>query len=623
MALKPNPYRKRTPPLRQNSPKRSPLRHLSPKKAASPSPCATSPSPPLDPHAHLPPLPICGIQNLPSGHIQPSVWHLPLPDDGVLERLRESGFALRPSEGARIVLPEAEVLRKLNTGVKKVRANDVLRLPQHSGAEPGGKAPVASFLSALATHYARRKDELSPDFFARLCLDYNGKVIDELGFYVGVLRLLLSSGAGHLVEVFRPLLPLAWRKSDLVWLDGRVKEDVRFQMGIARRVVGVARSNGVAVNGTRREHAASARESGGLVRESDSRVVVLRVPDARLRAILHGERDTHPAITDPTNESALPTDNTGTATQQNAESDRPTMDDLAITDGSPTTHEPAPIQRKKKAPRNGYRAVQVSHIVGIDESSSSATTPAATSPHRPASPAAKKSLIVILSPKATRPAPSPPDEPPAKKVKTRRTKQPTPPNTSSPTPSPPKTKDQPTSLPSASSILHLGPIYPTRRSILSRASKPYLHALCGVRFMHPQDVQRHHNGQGGRPGCWEKSGKEKGRVWDEDESCRVSLKDVEYRECREGWVVVDWGSAGRVEGVVGEAEEVVEGEVEEQQEGKKGSKAKMKGVSKRRKTEVEDGEEDDVDDDAKVAEKRQKTEADVARAAALGLRMRK
>ena len=64
-------------------------------------------------------------------------------------------------------------------------------------------------------------------------------------------------------------------------------------------------------------------------------------------------------------------------------------------------------------------------------------------------------------------------------------------------------------------------------------------------FGHPAEVQRHHNGQGGRPGCWEKSGKPEGEdgKWDSHESCKIKLAEVQYVKVQEGWVVTSWGSA--------------------------------------------------------------------------------
>lgn len=72
-------------------------------------------------------------------------------------------------------------------------------------------------------------------------------------------------------------------------------------------------------------------------------------------------------------------------------------------------------------------------------------------------------------------------------------------------------------------------------------------------FGHPAEVARHHNGQGGRPGCWEKSGKPAGDEgsWDKDESCKVKLSDLQYVKVQEGWVVTSWGSAA-VKKVLGE-----------------------------------------------------------------------
>lgn len=86
-------------------------------------------------------------------------------------------------------------------------------------------------------------------------------------------------------------------------------------------------------------------------------------------------------------------------------------------------------------------------------------------------------------------------------------------------------------------------VYPTRRAILSRPlTKPYIHALCRQRFGHPQDVRRHHIGQGGRPGCWERNGKPD-REWDEHESCKVTFGDLVVKKVEGGFVVLDWGNA--------------------------------------------------------------------------------
>jgi hypothetical protein len=117
----------------------------------------------------------------------------------------------------------------------------------------------------------------------------------------------------------------------------------------------------------------------------------------------------------------------------------------------------------------------------------------------------------------------------------------------------------------ASTITHLGPVYRDKRAILSRpATKPYIHGLCGMRFGHPAEVQRHHVGQGGRPGCWEKKGKpgsDEGGDWDAHESCKVTLNDLVYRRVREGFVVTSWGDVRGVEGLREGEDEGIRGEV--------------------------------------------------------------
>lgn len=126
-------------------------------------------------------------------------------------------------------------------------------------------------------------------------------------------------------------------------------------------------------------------------------------------------------------------------------------------------------------------------------------------------------------------------------------------NTPTPTLSTPLPTERASKLPLASSIVHLGTVYPTTRAILARSHKPYIHALCGMTFGHPAEVARHHNGQGGRPGCWEKSDKptDDAGLWDRDESCKVKLSDLQYVKVQEGWVVTSWGSAA-VKKVLGE-----------------------------------------------------------------------
>lgn len=61
--------------------------------------------------------------------------------------------------------------------------------------------------------------------------------------------------------------------------------------------------------------------------------------------------------------------------------------------------------------------------------------------------------------------------------------------------------------PSASEISYVGPIYATKRDVLARDSRPYIHDLCGQHFRHPEDIKAHHAGKSGKPGCARKKNK--------------------------------------------------------------------------------------------------------------------
>jgi len=49
--------------------------------------------------------------------------------------------------------------------------------------------------------------------------------------------------------------------------------------------------------------------------------------------------------------------------------------------------------------------------------------------------------------------------------------------------------------PPVADIEHVGPVFPTKRAVLMRQSRPYVHAVCGAAFLHPGDVKLHHVGR--------------------------------------------------------------------------------------------------------------------------------
>ncbi|KAK6438535.1 hypothetical protein LTR95_005265 [Oleoguttula sp. CCFEE 5521] len=464
----------------------------------------------------------------------------------------------------------------MESGVRTAR-----RVEKQGGMRRDGDAE--GFLGALHGHFAGRGDELSAGFLAGLCDSYNTGTLDERGLYVGLLRLLINTKGMHLLEQFRSLLPASWKATDLSWLECAVAEDCAWQAKVAGMVIG----------------------SGRVV--------------------------------------STPLVKWATATDVSFVVDKMEID--VESDGEEV--EIKKVIRKKKRPLGGFRAQRVSHIVGILEESADVAeyveqpkvkkqlaAPKAT-PRKPARRAPTKAAVVTAqndhSPLSISPAP--PSTPSPLSAKSDSPFHPT--AASTPLPAP-KTNLRNISIPTLSADTNPGTgtstdlvkIFPTRRSILSLASKPYTHALCGATFPHPSDVRQHHNGKVGSKSCWVKHGSPAGREWDEDPNCKVRIGagdgkvevDVlrgvrgerEGREGFRGYRVRSWGAwaallGSKDDGAGADASEEVEA---------------MTGVKD------DDGVEDQEECEAPVAKKR-KVEMErgvgscAEKVAELGLRARK
>lgn len=106
-------------------------------------------------------------------------------------------------------------------------------------------------------------------------------------------------------------------------------------------------------------------------------------------------------------------------------------------------------------------------------------------------------------------------------------------------------------LPPASSVPHVGPVFSDSKAIIYRASKPYIHGICGRAYAHPNDVRHHHEGLGGgtRKGC-KGTGKDKHLRWDDHPSCKIALKMLNYVSVAEGVVILDQESLDKVNAAI-------------------------------------------------------------------------
>jgi hypothetical protein len=438
--------------------------------------------------------------------------------------------------------------------------------------------PVNSYFASLLQHYAQRSDKVTPHLFAQLGKDYRSGQSDEQSFYMASYRLLFETNATHLAPGLRTFLPSVWGELELGWLHEEIENDSKRDREAARENIGDL-----------------ARLMENFAKASDVSIV----SPAAVRGL-----------------------------------------DL---EANPT----APAAEKKRKPIRGFRATYdpppneidtpLCPLVPATQGNSTKKSSHHLSPAIRASPSFNRHPTIspsLSTAKSTS----------RKQTKTK-TKLPTSPLREVSEPSSPTstlaTKRESKPLPLASAVRHLGPIYPSTRAVLARSHKPYIHAMCGQRFGHPAEVQRHHNGQSGRPGCWEKSGKPDGEdgQWDRDVSCKIKLSDLEYMKVQEGWVVTSWGSAN-VEGVREGEDEEVDGGTVVASTTEPGKGMKRKAVAKSKPAVEARVESENLSEDAEGSDespepeepraKRQKvvkTEQcgpDAAvRAAALGLRTRK
>ncbi|KAK1810204.1 hypothetical protein LTR12_015437 [Friedmanniomyces endolithicus] len=137
---------------------------------------------------------------------------------------------------------------------------------------------------------------------------------------------------------------------------------------------------------------------------------------------------------------------------------------------------------------------------------------------------------------------------------------------------------------------HIGPIYPTRRAILARTEKPYIHLACGQGYPHPQDVGGHHKTCSAVRGRIRKAGDYV--EWNAHESCRVGYPELKYTKVVEGYVVLERESMEKIERAVESGLAFLRGQREEGEVGGDGveegvgaeveKRVSRKGTGKRR-----------------------------------------
>lgn len=426
------------------------------------------------------------------------------------------------------------------------------------GKVPPAQGKAEGFITLFNRHVGEDHSKLAT--LNSLCQKYGRRDISETDLYGEMYRLLHNSEALHLMPNFLELLPPPWKDANLAWLDESIKQQLN-----------------------QASHANDQEQPGSTQTQADSKlehkrkkkrpINGFRASDAR-----EGARVLSTATLAP---YAAPEDPNAAAVSGKEEHKL-----LSGSTGAPLIEMPAKYGKRDAANAKKVAVAARKHLA--DEASKKQTISEAAS--EPPKAKASQKPIAKANVAKIEPAPAP-----------------------APIKKPRYTYGQT----DPSEIPHFGPVFPTRRAILGRDSRPYIHAHCGKRFVHPQEVVQHHMGKKGMCANHDLS-----RPWNEHPSCHVNYTDLNYAKCKnEQYILMDQHSldileaaiaAGLKEGDVdidADADHEIESEEEGQGPVHTASKKRAASSAQKPAKKVKAGE-NDQDSTAMV------------RAAALGLRKR-
>lgn len=352
---------------------------------------------------------------------------------------------------------------------------------------------------ASAFAKTQENDPMALAAFDDLHKEYNKHFIDETAFYVDVCRLLHRTKTLHLLPLLAQSVPCQWTPGTLKWVHSAVKREC-------------GRGQVEWVDSLQEQKRKKKRPINGYVAEP-------QLPRSRLRY---------------KQETSLPP--LRTFQLQSEQKDRTVKSVCKPSPPNGRKVRRALVLRPKmtspgSTAANGRNAAN-SNTHGKTEHIDTASDDDFVAVDKASKPSARTSR------KRRAPSSSPP-QPPTKK---------------------PERKQYGNAH--SSTVPHVGPVYPTRRAILSRASYPYIHAACGEGSKHPQDVKGHHRvctavqrqKQGGAEETDQgksTGGQQQQQQWDEHESCKIGYPHVRYARVLDGFVVLDQESWDRIERAVG------------------------------------------------------------------------
>ncbi|EME46206.1 hypothetical protein DOTSEDRAFT_22303 [Dothistroma septosporum NZE10] len=383
-------------------------------------------------------------------------------------------------------------------------------------APPGGiknYAKAKDFVNRFAAHFGQGSNECT--LFEHLAVGYNRKEVSRVDFYAGVYRILLYNNSLALLSGFMDFFSDSWDTKHLSCVSSAVERDLKEQAeakGQGRGIRSVAGSD-PASNELQQEH-----ELAVVDEPLGAQIQPIAKPAPKKKRPINGFSTQHredgdgtidPAVFKPAHyppmssvsDSARVAQSQGEASMAKAEHRSVTDEAVVSTPEHCTPLDPVKLKLKgnPKPPMKGT------------PSSSSSNAGPANRPQRAASISAtkKRKATEELDTQAGTPNGS---------------------NHYGDTP--------------AAEVEHCGPIYPTRRSVLHRDSRPYIHLACGSRFAHPGDVKAHARKGNQGKGCGDLE------KWNEHQSCQADYIHIRYARVKDGFVILNQKSYDKLESAV-------------------------------------------------------------------------
>lgn len=412
-------------------------------------------------------------------------------------------------------------------------------LPRRQAAG-GGMPPPPSptpamydFVRVLQEHYAGHEDVLLN--FYSICERFQTSLITAEEFYLAMYHLLDRTHSLQFLPQFEAFLPPAWEGRGTAWIRHAIGMDDAVEQPPSEAFLGASTAG--ASNATKRQT------------EQESE----RPAKARKRAQVMGQDDEHINSNKESLIVKLPVRSHGkaklTKTTAQKKTFQPQQDGNRNIDHRLASDSdgagPTPTKAKKR-PVNGFKSSErlpppttsTVQQISNDQERQSISTPSSSIPslgsHVSGTSLQAQPANLTTLPQTTLDELAS-DRPLPKVGKLKRL----------------------SALPSAQ-VPHFGPVYPTRRAVLAREDRPYIHGICGQGFKHPEDVKTHHMGSGRKHiGCAAiraavakegKTAKSGFAEWDSHESCAVGYQAIKYAAVEGGYVIlnqVSWDKLNR------------------------------------------------------------------------------